>query len=94
MAARRVLRLHFPDGDVVTEPLTRTAAANGLPATPANGRALVDTWEANGDLTRRPDGGYDVVHKRPRPDLERAAQACPGRATNPDLITAAREATP
>lgn len=68
------LRLHFPDGRVVVEPLTRTARANGL-ATVDEARQLVAEWERAGDVRRRPDGGLDVKRTRPRPDVQRIAEA-------------------
>lgn len=75
----KALRLHFPDGKVVVEPLTRTALANGLSGAD-EARKLVAAWEERGFIVRRSDGGYDVKHRRPRPDVAtvramRAAEA-------------------
>lgn len=70
----RLLRLHFPDGRVIVEPLTRTARANGL-AGVDEARQLLAEWEHAGDVIRRPDGGYDVKRNRPRPDTQRIAEA-------------------
>lgn len=64
MAARTKLRLHYPDGHVVVEPLARTARENGTDV--AGVRALVKKWVAAGDLVERRDGGYDVKRHRPR----------------------------
>lgn len=80
--AARMLRLHFPDGRVVVEPLLRTARANGL-AGPAEALALVAEWEQRGDVIRRPDGGLTVKRERPRPDVERIAQARKRLAAGP-----------
>lgn len=66
MSARN-LRLHFTDGRVVVEPLTRTARANEL-AGVDEARQLIAAWLERGYLRLRRDGGYDVLKARPRPD--------------------------
>lgn len=58
-------RLHFPDGRVVVEALTVTAAANGLAGVRA-AREWIEALVDVGDLERRPDGGYDVRRRRQR----------------------------
>jgi hypothetical protein len=63
MAAKK-LRLHYPDGRIIVEPLTRTARENGTNL--AGARALLDQWVSDGDLVRRPDGGFDVRRFKPR----------------------------
>lgn len=64
MGAVRKLRLHYGDGRVVVEPLTRTARENNTTA--AGAKSLIAGWVKAGDLKPRPDGGYDVVRYRPR----------------------------
>lgn len=61
---RRTLRLHYPGGKVVTEPLTRFGAANGVDR--AGALDLIRQWVANGSLRARPDGGFDVLRHQPR----------------------------
>lgn len=56
-------RFHYRDGRTVTVTAAQLATEN---ATTVRGAAdLVDQWLAAGDLTRRPDGGYDVIRYRP-----------------------------
>lgn len=64
MGARTKVRLHYPDGRVIIEPLARTARANGT--TVAGARELIADWVAAGDLVERADGGFDVIRFRPR----------------------------
>lgn len=72
MSARTV-RLHFPDGKVVVEPLHRLARGNGLTGV-EEARRLVAEWVHAGDIAFRPDGGFDVKRRRPRPDVQRVAE--------------------
>lgn len=64
MGVKTKVRLHYKDGRVVTEPLSRMATANGT--TIAGARELLAQWLRDGDLRERPDGGFDVIRFRPR----------------------------
>jgi len=62
MAATRI-RLHYPDGRVVTQTLTALAKANGL-RTRRETLDLIARWQRERAIVRRSDGGYDVKHRR------------------------------
>lgn len=62
--AERKVRFHYPDGRrPVVQTLPAFARANGVSVTAA--RDLLLTWQRDGVIRRRADGGYDVVRYRP-----------------------------
>lgn len=63
MGARNVLRLHYPDGRVVTRTMAEMAHENAT--TVAGARDLIAQWVTACDLVERPDGGFDVINYRP-----------------------------
>ena len=64
MGARTHVRLHHKDGRVIVETMLHFAKENGVSLGEA--RTLLNSWVEAGDLKLRSDGGYDVIHFRPR----------------------------
>lgn len=55
----KAVRFHNPDGNVVLQPVNRTALQNGIKVSDVPD--LISAWEKMGAITRRTDGGLNVI---------------------------------